>query len=140
MSGEETSGVAVASEYHHDAFAHIHCFFDAFFEAVNIFFFDDEFVDDNFDVVVMVAVEFHASVDFLYYAIDTDIRVAFFADAFEELFVVTFTVTDYRREEIYGLTFVVFKYKVEDLLVGIFNHRLSRNVAICSSSTGIEQT
>jgi hypothetical protein len=95
-----------------------------------------EAVDHKLNGVVAVAVEFHAVGDLEHLSVDSDVEVAFLAEALEQFLVVSLAVFD-KRDPAVG---VALRYEAYDLLVGVFDHRLARNVAARLSGACVEQS
>ncbi len=124
---------------HHLFFALAQGFVDAVAQALHVGG-SLEAVDHKLDGVVAVAVEFHAVGDLEHLSVDSDVEVAFLAEALEQFLVVSLAVFDKRGEYVDPAVGVVLRYEAYDLLVGVFDHRLARNVAARLSGACVEQS
>ena len=98
-----------------------------------------EFVDHHLDVVVLVAVEFHALHRLAQFAVHAHREKALLAHGLEEFLVMSFARAHQRREQQHLAPFVVREEHVHDFLFRIFHHRLARHVAVCRGGAGEEQ-
>ncbi len=96
-------------------------------------------VHHQFNAVVDVTVKLHPEGDFAQHAINAYIHVTFLAQVLKQVFIVSLTVLDQWREDINPVALVAFQYQAQDLVGGVFNHALSRQVGIGIGSTGIKQ-
>ena len=135
-----TDFVGSGIEYHNQAVTLLHGGSYALFQAFLIFFRNNHLVDDYFDVVVLVSVEFHAVHDFTYLTVHSDIEITFLAYLLEKFLVMTFTGTDQRSQQIDALSLVLLMNHVENLFFGILHHFLSRKIRIGDAGSGEKQT
>ena len=90
--------------------------------------------------MVPVAVDFHASDNFLDFTIYSNVQIAFTPHGFEEFTIVTLTTAYQRSEDENPFSLIVMEDHIDDLLFGIFHHLLASHVAICLACTGKEQS
>ena len=100
---------------------------------------DFEFVYHHLDVVVFVAVEFHALHRLAQFAVHAHREKAFLAHGLEEFLVMSLSCAHQRREQQHFAPFVVREQHVHDFLFRIFHHRLARHVAVGRGGAGEEQ-
>ena len=124
---------------HQETLALLHGNLDGLLQAL-VSTLDGNPVYHHFDVMGLVAVDLHALLDFLYLTVDTDMQVALLAHRLEQLAIVTLTTMNQRRQNQYLASGVVILNHVDNLLLGIFYHRLAGLVAVCLASTGKKQT
>ena len=79
-------------------------------------------VDNHFNVVVLVTVQFHAVCNFAYLAIHTDIQIPFLSHLLEEFLVMPLSGTDKRCQHIDTLALILVVNEVQNLLFGVFDH------------------
>ena len=99
-----------------------------------------QFVDYDFDVVIFVAVEFHAEGYLAHLAVDAHIQVTFAANALEQLFVVSFASFDYGCQHVAGFAVVFGKNQFDNLVVGVFHHLFAGDVRIGFAGACVQQT
>ena len=76
---------------------------------------------------------------FAHLTIDTHIEETLAAHLFEEFAVVSLAGLDERSQDEDGLALIVFQYEVDNLLLGILDHLLTRSVGVGLAGTGKEQ-
>ena len=94
--------VFIDIEHHEQAVALLHGNTHAVFETPVIFLRNDQFIDQQLDTVVFVAVEFHAGENFPDFSIDPHRKVSFATQLFEKFLVMAFAVS-YQRSKNIGL-------------------------------------
>ena len=93
-----------------------------------------ELVDDDLDIVVLVAIHLHASGDVQQFTIDTDIEVSLAAHTLEKFAVMTFSVADEWGKDIDGAFLVVVLNHLHHLFLRVSHHLFARHIAVgCSS-------
>ena len=120
--------------------AHLHRHFEALLQPLFVLVIDSQFVDDHFDVVVLVSVHLHALGHLHDFAIHSGIEIAFLTDAVEEFAVVAFTALNEWCQEEDALAVVLFQQEVHHVLFGVFDHLLACLITESLASTGIEQS
>ena len=90
--------------------------------------------------MVLVSVHLHSAGNVQYLSVHTYIQVALFPHLFEEFPIVAFAVSDEWCKDIHSFADVLGEYHLHDAFLGIFHHLLARHVAICRSSTRVEQS
>ena len=94
----------------------------------------------HLDVVRLIAVHLHAAGNFLHLTVYPDVHIALAAHVLEEFAIVTFSALyQWRHDEDFASGIVVGNH-VDNLLFGIFHHRLARHIAIGLAGTGKEQS
>ena len=126
--------------YHHLSFSHLHCYFKTLLQTFLILLVDSEFVDDHFNVVILVSIDFHALGHIHNLTIHTGIEIPLLADALEEFAVVSLTALHDGCQKENALAVVLFQKQVQHVFLGIFHHLLACLVTECLTCTGIEQS
>lgn len=90
--------------------------------------------------MVFVSVGLHAACDLFDLAVHADIKVAFAAQALEELAVVAFALADEGRKDIHCLVGIVVEDHVDDFLLRVFHHLLSAEIAVGRTGACVEQS
>ena len=132
--------VCVLVEYQDEAFALFHGDGDGLLQAAAVLLADLQFVNDHLDVVIFIAIHFHAAYNFLHLSVYPDVQIAFAAHRLEKFAVVTLSAAYQRSQDENLVPIVVVQDHVEHLFLSIFHHLLARHVAICLSGSGKEQT
>ena len=99
-----------------------------------------EFVYNDLDVVVLVAVRFHSALNLFYLSVDAHIYISLLPEAFEEFAVVAFALAYEWCQHENAVSCIVGHNHVEHLLFGVFHHLLASGVAVSGGSTGEEQS
>ena len=97
-------------------------------------------VDDNFNAMIAIAVEFHVRKYFLHLTIDTNVQITLSAYSIKEFLVVAFTVLYKRRKQDNAFSEIFVEQEFKNLFLRISNHLLSTNIRISLGSASIEQT
>ena len=109
---------------------------DTFLESVEKGILHYHLVNHDFDVVVLVTVGFKSLYDFLYFAVYACIKVAFAAETFKKLTVMTFSLPDDGGKNVDFFSGISFGYHFQNLFFGVFHHLFPRKVAVGSSCAG----
>ena len=137
----EEAGASSLVGYQHDAVSLRHGAVNGLTQpaqvVLQIIAFDFQPVHHYFDIVRLVAVQFHAGNDLLDLAIDPYMHEAFLTDSLEKLFVVALTTGNKRSQEQDFLAGIFVQQQINDLLVRKLNHRLAGEVRIGLSCAGI---
>ena len=96
-------------------------------------------VDDNLDVMSLVAVHHHAEFELSNHTIDANTGEASLAYVFKQFAVMTLAAADCGCQDVDALAVKFFKYQVGDLLFCVSHHFLARIVGIGFADAGIEQ-
>ena len=123
----------------HHAVALFHGVGHALADALFVGLLHHEFVYHHLDVVVLVAVYLHSRHNLQYLSVHPHIEIALAAHAVEEFAVVALALANERGEEIDGLALVFVENHVDDLLLGVFHHRLAAAVAVGCAGAGVEK-
>ena len=99
-----------------------------------------QFVNDHLDIMVLVAVQFHAGKRFAHFTVHADVKIAFFANLLEQLLIMSLTATYQRSKNVNAFPFVIIQNKLKNLLFGIFHHFFTGKIRISFTGTGIQQT
>ena len=110
------------------------------FQPFIILIFYDQFVNDYFNIMILITIQFQTMCNLTNLPVDTDIQVSFFPDLFKEFFIMSLTRTHQRGQHIDFLPFIIFQNKFQYLFFGVFHHLFSRKIRISYSGTGIKQT
>ena len=100
---------------------------------------DLQLVDHHLDVVVLIAVHFHASGNLHHLPVDADVQIALAAHGLEELAVVALAAPHQRGEDEDLPPGIVVEDHVDHALLGVFHHLLAGGVAVGTAGTGKEQ-
>ena len=76
--------------------------------------------------MVLIAVELHSVDKILELSVDAHVEVSLLAHILEKLLVVALAVFHQRGEKINFLTVIFLYDEIDDLLAGVFLHRLAR--------------
>ena len=126
-------------EQHHHALALFEGGLDSFTQTGFATFVHTQAVDDQLDVVNLVAIDLHVVGELLYLAIDAHPKEPFHRHLGEELAVVTLAAAHQRGEDDDFLLGVVVVYDVEYLLLGELHHLLARCGRVGVGHAGVEQ-
>ena len=96
--------------------------------VLQVIAFDLEPIDHHFYVMRLVAVQLHSGDDLPDLAIDPHVHEPFLANGLKELFVVSLTASDKRRQEQNFLAGIFVQQQINDLLVRELDHRLAGEV------------
>ena len=99
-----------------------------------------KFINHHLDIMILVAVHLHTSHDFLHLAIHTDVEIALTTHTLEELTIVTLTLSHEWSQNIDALLVVIVEDHLDYLLLSVFHHRLTAQIAVGSTRTCVEQT
>ena len=127
-------------QYHDQSFALFHGYLYRLLQSVINAFLDSHAVDDHLDVVVLVAVHFHAAHYLVHLAVDADVEIALATHRLKQLAVVALAAAHQGSQNQNFPARIVVGYQVDDFLLGVFHHRLARDIAVGTSGAGIEQT
>ena len=120
--------VVFGIQNHDESVALVHGGGYALFQSVFVLVAHHHLVDNYFDVVVLVAVQFHAVYHFAYLSVHTDIQIAFLAYLFEEFLVMALTGAYKGCKDVYPLAHIVFPNQTQNLFFGVFYHLLAGKV------------
>ena len=109
-------------------------------QALSVFGLHTEFINDDFYVVGLIAVEFHTALYGAKLAIDADMNVAFAQHGLEDFAIMALAVLHQRGEEIDAMPIVVAEYHIHNLLFRIFHHRLTAKIRVGGGGAGVEKT
>ena len=137
---EISSFLRIFFEQHNYAISLLHGFLHRLFQALTVFFTDQQFVDNHFDIVVFISIHFQSVCEFAQFAIHTYIQKSFFANLLKKFFVMSFTTSDKWCKEECFLSFVLFQNQIHNLIFAVFYHFLAGNIRISIACTGIKQT
>ena len=124
---------------HHHAVAQFHRCSHTLADAFLVAFLHHELINHRLDVVVLVSVDFHASLYLPDFAVYAHVEIALAAQSLEEFTIVTLAHAHEWGEEEDCLALVFIEDKVDDLLFRIFHHLLAALVAVGRSGTCEEQ-
>ena len=99
-----------------------------------------ESVHDKFDRVVLVSVELHAEGNLAQFPVDSHVQVTFLSQVLKEVFVVTFSVLDHGRQEVDFVPVIAVQNQLQNLVDGVLDHGLARNVTVGIGGAGIKQS
>ena len=89
--------------------------------------------------MVLVAVYLHAALQFKNLVIDADMQESLLTHRLEQFAVVSLTSPYQRREDIDRFVGIFGKNHLQDFLIGIFHHLLTRHVTVCRTGSCKEQ-
>ena len=145
--GEIFDGIGVLVENHDETFALFHGYQDAFLKTFvrgvrnpRSLRFDLHLVDYYLNVVVLVAVNLHASDNLFDLSVYTNVQIAFATHRFEQFAIMTFSAAYQWGKNEDALSLIVVENHVDHLLLCIFHHFLAGHIAVGLSGTGIEET
>ena len=118
------------------AHRYLHTFLEPFVVFTTYF----QFIDNHLDVMILVSVNLHTTLNLLYLSIYAYIEVSFTPHTFKEFAIMSFALTDQRGEDEDAMVDILVKYHFHHLFLCIFYHLLSRQITICRTSPCIEQT
>ena len=98
-----------------------------------------ETVDDDLDVVVLVAIDLEVRHDFAQLTVDARVEVTLMAKALEEFAVVALAAAHDGGQQEEPAAPVVAENHLDDALLGIFDHGLAGHVAVGTAGAGVEQ-
>ena len=127
-------------QYEDESVALLHRHLQAFLEPALVAVGNNQLVDHHFHIVHLVAVEFHPVDDLAHRAIPPYIQIAFLAQLFEQLLIMSLTVANHRRQNVGALSLVAFEDQMQHLFFGIFHHLLPAQVRPGFTGPGIQQT
>ena len=117
---------------HRDSLAKLHGKFDGLAQTLAVVVaFYCELIDNNFNEMVLVAVELEIVFHFGDFAINAGSHVAPATNILEKFLVVTFSSIYKRCENINRLSAKLFGYDVNYLVVAVFHHFLASDIRIC---------
>ena len=96
-------------------------------------------IDDQFDVVGLVAVEFHSAADLHDLSIHADTHITLTGHLFKKLSVVSLPCPDQRSEQLDLVVRLALHQQLHDLLIAVLDHGFSSLVAVGRSCTGKKQ-
>ena len=96
-------------------------------------------VDDDFDVVCLVAVHHHTELYLTHFAIHTHTGESRLADVLKQFAVMAFAATDSRGKNVDALAVKFLENQVGDLFFGVAHHLFARVVGIGLTNSGIEK-
>ena len=126
--GEIFDLVAVLVENHNQALALFHGRLDTLLQTLALAL-HLHFVDDHFNIMVLVAVHLHALPDLHNLTIHAHGQVALTAHGLEEFAVVSLTTPYQRGQDEYLVSCIVALNHLQHALLRIFHHRFARHVA-----------
>ena len=133
-------GLLGHGEHHHKAVALLHCQCDAISQTMFVFLIHNEFLNDHLNVMIAVAVQFHARLDLTDLTIHTDSQVTLAAYALKKFLVMALAVAYQRCKHIYTLTVIITQNQVYDLLLGELYHFFTAQVRVGLTRTCKKQT
>src|SRR5690606_33518766 len=98
-----------------------------------------QFIDQYFDIVVLVSVYPHTGKNLLNLTIDPHMEVTLLANLLEKFLVMPFTIANYRRQAINFRLAILLQKELDNLLLAMRRHLRSRKVRIGSSRRRKEQ-
>ena len=137
--GEVFDFSTVLVHNHQDTFTLFHGHLDAFSQSFIFFVLNSKFVDDYFDVVVLVSINFHSAHNLLYLTVYAYVEITLSAHTLKKFAIVAFPLTDKWGEEVDTLAHIVIENHVNDLFFGIFHHFLSAHIAVGRTRPCIQQ-
>ena len=130
-------GTSLIIHDHEQALTLFHRHLNGFLETVINTVLYRNAVYDHLNIVVLIAVNLHATGNLQYLTVHPDMQVAFAAHALEEFPVMPLTASHHGSKDEDFLARIVVRHHLDDLLLGVFHHRLPRHVAISLTGTGI---
>ena len=97
-------------------------------------------INHNLDIVILVAIHFHALYNVEHLTIYTDMQIAFAAHTLEQFAVMTFTTANEWCQDVDFMTGIVVRNHIQHTLFSVAYHLLACSKAIGSTGSGKEQT
>ena len=113
---------------------------DGITKSFLITFLHGKLINNNLNVMVLVAIHLHATLQFENLIIHTNLEIALATHLLKEFTVMSLTIANKRSENDDTLSDIVAENHLCDLILSIFHHLLARHIAICRTRTGKEQT
>ena len=132
--------VRVGIAYHYESPTLLHGVRHTMAQAVIVLVMDHQTIHDNLDIVIAVSVQFHSLKQFLYLTVYTGIQIALASDGFEQLGIMSLAAMYKRSQNIYTTVLVMRKQQVNNLLLGISDHTLTRLVRKSLAGSCVKQT
>ena len=118
--------IGACIQYHDQAIALLHSRSYALLQPLVVLFSGNHhLVDNHFDIVVLVAVQFHAVRNFTDFAIHPNIEIPFLSHLLEEFLVMSLSGTDKWCQHIDTLALIFVINEVQNLFFGVFDHLLT---------------
>lgn len=144
---DRIAGLIVVNN-HDDAFALLHGFLDGVMYALavdivvlsGIGLWNLKAVNDQFDVVSLIAVKPHACGNFFDFVVDAYIDETLLAKAFEEFLIVTFSALDEWCKEQYSSSCVFVDDEFKYLIVSVMDHGFTGEITVGDASACIEES
>ena len=99
-----------------------------------------ELVNHYLDIVILVAIHFHALYNVEHLTIYADMQIAFAAHTLEQFAVMTFTTTNEWCQDVDFMTGIVVRNHIQHTFLGVAYHLLACSKAIGATGSGKEQT
>ena len=125
---------------HHCGLSHFHC--DKY-GVVNSFFVhlsNEHSVHHHFDVVYLVAIQFHAFDDFLDFTIHTNLCVSISENLFKKFSVVSFSSFYFWSQKRHLSPLKIVFNTLTNGIVGIFHHWFTRDIGVGGTNPRKQQT
>ena len=126
--------------YHHQPIALRKSCSKALLQTFGILSVNRQFVDDNLNIVVLIAFKHHTAGHFAHLAINAHIEIALAHHLLKEFLVMSLTCLDKRGEHINTLAVIVTEQEFKNLLLGILHHFLTREIRVCIGGTREQKT
>ena len=126
--------------YHDKSLTLTHGNTDGITKSFLIAFLHGKLINDNLNVMVLVTIHLHATLQFEDLIIHSNLKIAFATHLLKELTIMSLTIADKRSENDDTLSDIVAENHLRNLILGVFHHLLARHIAICRTCTGKEQT
>ena len=118
--------VGFSIQHHHQSVALFHGYTETFLQSPLVGCRNDQLINHHFDVMVLVAVQFHSVKYLPQLAVHTHIEVALLAYLLEKFLVVPFTAAYNRCKQVGFLSGVTGQDQIQNLLFGVLDHLLAR--------------
>ena len=89
--------------------------------------------------MVLVTVNFHTTCKLLYLSIDTNIQVSLASHLLKELTIMTFTVANKWRENIYLAVLIIRHNHIHHFFLGVFHHLFTAHIRVRFTCTSKEK-
>ena len=108
-------------------------------QAFTVAFLYFQTVNNNFNIMNLVAVQFHPTFDIAQFAVNTNTGIAQLCDLFKQFAVMALASFDLRRKHYNAFSGKLFQDEVSDLFIRVLYHCFPGFVRICNSHACIEQ-
>ena len=113
----------------------MHGYTNSITESLLITILYGKFIYNNLDIMVLIAIHLHATLQFKNLIVNTNLKIALATHLLKEFTIMSLTITDKWSENDNTLADIVAENHLRYLFLRIFHHFLPRHIAISRSGT-----